>query len=191
MDVRPYWKLALRQILPATISHWRIKGLIPLMIALLQLLLQFHLHVRGWDDTGKIALSFVMVAGAVLVGSFAWNLVKVPAAMHTEPKKRTAKEEQHFREAKASLEKVGHDAETLLRHLEKHGSLTFGQANPPLPTGMSDRDTRAFLHLCVNEGLVTVVQIMRTTGLEQTYSIAPGMKSALDELLYPMTANPS
>lgn len=191
MDVRPYWKLALRQILPATISHWQAKALASLMISLLQLFIQFRLHIRTWSDTGKMALSFGVSAAAVLVVSFVWNVIKVPAAMYVEPKKRTAKEEQHFREAKAALEKVGPDAETLLRHLEKHGSLTFGQANPPLPTGMNYRDTRAFLHLCVDEGLATVVQTMQPGGLEPTYSIAPGMKSALDELLYPLSENPS
>jgi predicted transcriptional regulator len=49
---------------------------------------------------------------------------------------------------------------------------------------MIARDLRAWLNLCSDESLVTRETIQKPGGPDYVYKIAPGMKSALDELLY-------
>jgi uncharacterized membrane-anchored protein YhcB (DUF1043 family) len=98
--------------------------------------------------------------------------------------RRTTAEEHHYATAKAALETLGEDSAVVLRHLSQHGSLLFGSMDPPVPKGMNARDTRALLNVCLNEGLVTLKTTDKPGGFDYTYAIAPGMKPALDELLY-------
>jgi hypothetical protein len=49
---------------------------------------------------------------------------------------------------------------------------------------MIARDLRVWLNLCSNESLVTFETIQKPGGFDYVYKIAPGMKSALDEMLY-------
>lgn len=104
--------------------------------------------------------------------------------------KRTLLEERHLNDARSALQKlavdgVGEECRTVLCHLKKHDSMTFTQAaDPQPPNGMRSQDMRGFLNLCVTENLVTKTTTNTRSGYEYVYTIAPGMKGALDELLY-------
>lgn len=99
--------------------------------------------------------------------------------------KRTAAEEQKYAEAKTALSKFGDAGIVALRHLEKHGTLTFtALADPSIPIGMNARDLQAILAACAIDSLVTRETIHKSGGIDYVYKIAPGMKAALDELLY-------
>jgi hypothetical protein len=118
------------------------------------------------------------------------------------PPKRTLSEEHHYNEAKAALETLGAKAIVLLRHLKKHGELTFiapqsiGSPGPPytqspLPEGLNVNETYVCLGDCARKSLVTPVHRTVSLGPNYTYPaiyidyrIAEGMKEALDELLY-------
>jgi hypothetical protein len=71
-----------------------------------------------------------------------------------------------------------------------HDTLTFGgPMSPPLPAGMSVYDLKGCLTLCVEKSLVTRKQGENRSGgaypvYDEIYTIAPGLKAALDELLY-------
>jgi hypothetical protein len=109
---------------------------------------------------------------------------------HLTPPKRTASEERKYAQAKAALEELGQQGITVLRHLENHRSLKFNGIIPPLPKGMSARDTKAILDICADpdKDLVTRTLSSRPSGgvapiLEYTYTIAAGMTTVLEELL--------
>jgi hypothetical protein len=109
--------------------------------------------------------------------------------------------QQRYEEAVESLGRLGRNAVTVLRHLNKHGLLTIiappvGSYGPPgsespLPISFSPTQTFECLESCARESLVTRSQ--RTVHLTPNqpypviyldYKIAEGMKEALDELLY-------
>jgi hypothetical protein len=152
--------------------------------------------------------TFVIV-GTVIGGyaflygvEFTWNLlIKAPQALDkerskesdelrnkiraiTDRPKRTTAEEHHYQIACAALKKIGPDAETVLQHLAIQGTLKFNNYDPPLPKGLPAMKVREILTLCVNEHLVTVDTSAQRGGFDYVYQIAPGMKAALDELLY-------
>jgi len=105
--------------------------------------------------------------------------------MRDKKPKRTAAEEQKYAEAKTALSKFGDAGIVALRHLEKHGTLTFtALADPSIPIGMNARDLQAILAACAIDSLVTRETIHKSGGIDYVYKIAPGMKAALDELLY-------
>jgi signal transduction histidine kinase len=106
---------------------------------------------------------------------------------------RSPSEQHYYEQAKAALEDLDTTAGIVLRHLKKHGQLIFRQYGPfpPLPAGMNAEETRSWLDRCVARDLATRNHDRKETGgirhsvEEITYQIAPGMKAALDELLYP------
>jgi hypothetical protein len=121
------------------------------------------------------------------------------------PPKRTPSEEHHYREAKTALEDLGPDAIALLRHLKKHGTITFtappmgSSGHPitqtPLPKAMGQNDVYNGLQRCVSKSLVSPTHQAGSIDPGQPYPptyicfrIAEGMKEVLDELLYPATA---
>jgi hypothetical protein len=181
-------------------SHARNKLLLGFVVAILATALQYALKLRGLTDSEKIAISLMGSAVVVMVGSFVWNLVRIPAMLYVEPPKRTPSNEHHYQEAKAALDELGAKAAVVLRHLKKHGQLTFnapppGVQGPPssqsaLPEGTTANETYASLEDCVRKSLVSHFFRTETIGPHQygvtyiDFRIAEGMKDALDELLY-------
>lgn len=102
----------------------------------------------------------------------------------SEKPKRSPVEEHHYATAKIALNRLGANGSALLRHLNLHGTLTFNQFAPPLPVGLSPEAAREILNRCVGEQLVTIRQNPNRVSWDYVYEIAPGMKAALDELLY-------
>jgi hypothetical protein len=109
------------------------------------------------------------------------------------PPKRRPSEERKNAEAKTAVERLYPDAIRALRHLEKHGTLVLlgGSTMVPAPEGMNIPMLRGCLNACVAKDLVTLKQAQQfgsgTTFpmYEEIYTIAPGMKDALLEVLYP------
>ena len=160
---------------------------------------QYLLKLRSLSDTWKIVISLVIGPTVVGMYFFVKNILIESAMLCTEKPTRTPLEQQHFADAKAAIEQFGEfrqDIETALRHLRKYEILTFsGYHSPPLPKGMSAKNLRENLNLCVAESLVTqMLGELRSDGPypvhDEIYTIAPGMKTALDELLYPATYSP-
>lgn len=110
-------------------------------------------------------------------------------ALQSKPT-RTNAEQHRYEQAKRALDELGLDAMTVLRHLRAHEELMFsGNSFPILPDGMNQINLRVALDNCARKHLVSVKTVMRQTGAiypiqDDTYQIAPGMKAALDELLY-------
>jgi hypothetical protein len=205
MNALPYWKLVLRKVFAATISHARNKILLGLVLAVLALIIQYWLNVRAWSDTEKIALSLVVAAVVVLFVSFVSGLVTVPAAMYAEPGNRTAAEEYHYQKAQAFLANRGPEFFDILRHLKTRGNITFrGDLEPSLPPGIDASRATGILKELELEGIVKsqdltppltpydsrnptgrlVAQIQRLQDVKIVWTIAPGFEAVLDELLY-------
>jgi hypothetical protein len=98
---------------------------------------------------------------------------------------RSPAEAHRYAAARSSLDEIGPDSVTVLRHLRTHCTLKFSNVDPPAPQGMNSRDARAILNLCVAKGLATVSASQHPGGYYYTYSIPEAMHAVLDELLYP------
>ena len=102
--------------------------------------------------------------------------------------KRTPAEEHQLAVARAGLDSFGEYAAEcaipVLRHLMSHGVLTFGFYDPPLPQRMNAVDVRTTLLALVNLDLVTREQGLKPGTSADSFKIAPGMRAALEELLY-------
>jgi len=164
----------------------------------------------GWSIaalTDKTTLLFALLCAAAAcliswVASFLVNYVwSAPASLHHDQEGtiarqteeldqlrkrpvRTDAEDHHFRLAQAGLRKIGPKGLATLRHLSIHGTLSFGAQPPPLPSGINMSDTLDLLIAAELEQLVTSKQVQYPGGWERTFEIAPGMKNALQELLY-------
>jgi hypothetical protein len=167
-----------------TISHSKRKLLLGLVISMLALATQYIIRLRSMSDTKKIVLSFVVAIVIVMIGSFVWNLIKIPALLYPEPRKRSAADEANYAIARVAFEKLGPNAVSLLRQIKQHGFFKFGLVPPPLPNGMNERDTRTLLTQCVTEHLLTVQSTLASGMPDISYIIAPGMASVIDDLLY-------
>jgi hypothetical protein len=103
---------------------------------------------------------------------------------------RNRARDHRYTAAKTALAQLDPKALIVLRHLANHGSLTFrGNFNPPLPPKIDASTTHSLLNLCLVKDLVTCHKTYTSTGalypaIDEIYQIAPGMKAALDELLY-------
>jgi hypothetical protein len=110
------------------------------------------------------------------------------------PPKRTPAEQHAYDAATAALKEFGEsrrDIEKALRHLRMRETWTYSSApvNTSAPEGMTIQDFRVYLNLCAGKSLVTVNQGEKHQAgsywvYDEVFSIAPGMKAALDELLY-------
>jgi hypothetical protein len=92
-------------------------------------------------------------------------------------------EQRRQRTAQASLDELGDDGRVVLDFLLLHGSMAFGLSSPPAPTGISMQRVREILDRCQQNNLVTRSEIPTPGGRETVYTIAIGMKAALEELL--------
>ena len=206
MEAFQYWRKVLAITRKETLSHFRRKVLLGFCMSVGATILQFWMHVRVLTDTEKILVSLAASATAVMLGSFLKHLLLTPPALahnsaldvstlrqqveQLKPPKRTPEQEQKYSEAKTALDEIGIKAIPVLRHLDKHGPLKFNGLDPPLPKGMSARDTRAILNICADHDIVTRVPSIRPSGgvspiMEDTYSIPIGIADVLRELLYP------
>jgi hypothetical protein len=101
----------------------------------------------------------------------------------SEPK-RTPAEQHDYETAKRALEVVREKGITALRHIRRHGSLTFayGSSSSPLPPGLTFNDTLWVYNHCASEGLLTCNE--KYGSGEKTFTVSPKMSKVLDELLY-------
>ena len=95
---------------------------------------------------------------------------------------RTSAEQHDYDTAKAALALLKQKGVIALRHLRKHGTLTFGFNPPVLPPGLTLNDTFWVYNHCASEGVVTCSE--KSGSGEKTYTISAKMVKALDELLY-------
>jgi hypothetical protein len=107
----------------------------------------------------RLARSLGMARGAEIVA------LKTQVEQLTPPK-RTVSEERKYAKAKAALDELGQQGIIVLRHLENHRILKFNGLNPPVPKGMSARDTKAILDFCADpdKDLVTRTPFSRPSG---------------------------
>ena len=109
------------------------------------------------------------------------------ASQLEKPPQQTAAETYRYDAARSALERLGPPAVNALRHLCVHGQLVFSLTHPPLPDGMDIGEAMNFYIACVHENLVSRHDINADIDTEcpsVIFEIAPGMKSALEELLY-------
>ena len=105
---------------------------------------------------------------------------------HRKPQ-RTPAEDHRYKSAELALVRLGQPAFIALRHLSTYGELVFGLTHPPLPEGMGLGQAMNVYRACVEEGLVVRRDINANIDTEcpsVIFQIAPGMKAALEELLY-------
>jgi len=179
--------------------------MIGVLLAFAILLCQIHFGVIPKDLTARnfvsIALPYAVLLGVVVILAIVNAPVKLDATRENEcsglrkqvvkltPPKRTPEQEQKYSEVKTALDEIGPNAIPVLRHLEIHGSLKFDGLVPPLPNGISARDTKTILDICADHAIVTRVSSSRPSGgvapiNEYTYSIPVGIVGVLLELLY-------
>jgi hypothetical protein len=198
MEVRAYWSLVLHKVAAATISHWRNKMLLGLVLGMLALAIQYGLHIRTISDTQKLAISLVGSAVIVLLASFIWNLLTIPAAIYPEPKTRTAGEEYHFQRAQRFLLSHGTEFADILRLIKTSGRLVLGKGQSGLPPGIDVSRALAILKELQHESIVKGEEcpppslpsdpahrmFIQMTQTKIVWAIAPGFETVLDELLY-------
>lgn len=96
-----------------------------------------------------------------------------------EKPKLTAAEQHDYETAKRVLKTLGETGLIGLRHIRRHGKLTFGTFPPVMPPGLTlDKTLWVFNH-CASEGVLTCQGTH-----ERTFAVAPKMEKILDELLY-------
>jgi hypothetical protein len=199
-DFKTYW----------SVHRWWATG-VTLVIACVAIVIQILFQGTGSvANLEQTVVTGIVGLAVSLVGNYLISMRRGAEALDTAggmessnlrkqieqltPPKRTPLEEHHYFKAKAALDQFGElrpEIETALCHLRTHEMLKFsGFTAPAAPQGMNARDLRAYLNLCVAQSLVTVNQGgLREDGPFPTYdeifTIAPGMKLALDELLYP------
>jgi hypothetical protein len=96
--------------------------------------------------------------------------------------KRSAGEVDRYKQVEAQLRKCSNEAIAMLKHLQIHGNVNMGMHSSILPNGMSNAVAQEVLAELYQAHLLTRRQEGRIGDMR--YEIAPGMKAALDELLY-------
>jgi hypothetical protein len=186
--------------------RWGWQQVIGVLLAFAILVLQIHSGVIQKElaagNFESIALPYAVLLAFVVLLAIVSAPVKLDAARENEslglrkqvaaltPPKRTPEQEQKYAIASAALGNFGPKAIIVLRHLANHGSLKFNGIIPPLPRDMSPQETRTILDACCEAQLVTRIEQPRTVPgvpgyfADYVYTIALGMKTTLDELLY-------
>jgi hypothetical protein len=160
-----------------------------LSVAILVLQIQFgiiphSLTVRAWE-------SVLWPYGLLIAALFAYSALRAPLLVEGNLRtdleselrkpKRAPADEFNYKAAREALKSLPTEAVPALRHLYKHERLTFGTFNPILPPGISGRELHELYSKCQSAGLLSVDQ---SRSGELTYSIAPGMKKVLGEILF-------
>jgi len=104
--------------------------------------------------------------------------------MLTEKPKHSPAEQHDYDIAKKALQLLREKGVSALRHIRRHGSLTFGtgMTSGPLPPGLSFNDTLWVYNHCASEGLLTCSEKIGS-GVK-TFAVSPKMEKILDEVLY-------
>ena len=104
-----------------------------------------------------------------------------------EKPKRSAADQYHYDKAKTFLENKGPKFVTALRHLSNCKTLTYSSLgitmNTQWPSGMDRNEAIPVYDACLVGGLISMSEYLGPHPTK-TYSIAPKMEKALDELLY-------
>jgi hypothetical protein len=95
---------------------------------------------------------------------------------------RSAAEQHEYDTVKGVLKVTGDKGIKALRHIRKHGSLTFGTFSPVLAPGLNAQEMQWVYNHAASEGVLTVGGKQELG--ERIYSISPKMEKALDEALY-------
>ena len=81
------------------------------------------------------------------------------------------------------IEKYGEPARIVIRHLQNVEQFRMGNVyDDPLPNGMRGQETREMLGKLLEEGLLAAT-VQEGRDPSRSFRIAPGMISALDELV--------
>jgi hypothetical protein len=196
-----YWRTAWRQRLPNELSTVT-RVIFAAIVAGLQILFfrQHQTVLEILEALGIVVLAYL----ASLVGETLLNVVARSPALLDQQKTRTISEqckrievllqeprrspedEYKYRKAQEGLSRLPLDAVPALRHLCIHQSLKFGSYRPPPPEGMTLERAGQIYAQCVQMGLASEDRTTSSIGIgEVTYTIAPGMKNVLSELLFP------
>jgi len=100
---------------------------------------------------------------------------------------RTAAEQNDLDTVRDALKLLKETGLTALRHIRRHGSLTFGAPGggiqPVLPPGLNFEQALWVYRHCASVGILTQKNNLGMS--EQVFAVSPRMEKALDELLYP------
>lgn len=205
------WKLAVSETKAFWTAHKLVTTIPGPLLALLGWTIFRGIPKRG--DVMQVAIVSIVLFLATVGLTFLVSVIRAPKLLDDTRQskiselnehnrqllsrpKRSPSEQHHYEQAKAALDELGPTAAIVLRHLEKHGRLIYRQRgpSPPVPADMNAEQMRAALDRCIAKDLATRSHEWVPTGgvthkiEETTYQIAPGMKAALDELLYPEAA---
>jgi hypothetical protein len=139
--------------------------------------------VPRWMTVGTAILCFIFASRRAWMRE---HLAKLNAENKvtelTRKSKRSAAEQADYDTVKNALLLLKETGMTALRHIRRHGSLTFGSYNPTLPPGLDANKTLWVFQHCASEGILRCDSNLGNT--ERTYSVTPTMTRALDEALY-------
>jgi hypothetical protein len=98
----------------------------------------------------------------------------------------SAAEEEYRNAAQKLIQQLGQNTVTALRHLVRHGSVTFrgpgSTSSPQLPTGMNASEAYGIYSACAGQNLVTYDE--KHGSGERTFFVPQSMIKVLNELLY-------
>ena len=98
--------------------------------------------------------------------------------------KRTPAEQHHYEIALEAIKKHGERGKSVLRHLRNYGELVYGFTGPQPPPGMNGNELKSVLSELTGSHVVTMSERRSGSTTESVFRLAPGVQSAMDELLY-------
>jgi hypothetical protein len=134
--------------------------------------------VRGQANVGPVELEVPWRKGTAVSSAHREDLIRMLTPV------RTPVEEHYYKKAKVALAELGTDGIRVLQHLMYHARLTFGQFDPQLPDKINARDTAALLNMAAQLDLVTLSRGRDGASATMVYEIAPGMRAALEQVLF-------
>jgi len=201
MDTATYWKMVGRSAVKGTLSHFRQKLAAGLVMATLATIVQYALNVRSLSDTEKIVVSVLSSTTAVAIGSFIWNLIRIPAGLYIEPQRRTPLQQAYFDLVRANLENQDPQTAVVLRHLRMATSIVTGMHDAPnFPSGVGQADFMRILKALADSGVVysqtswdgsEYSSPLASVNPRTVWTTPPGMEAVLDDLLYHPPSIPS
>jgi hypothetical protein len=105
VETWPYWQMALRRVCAATFSHAKQKIAFSVTFAMIGFALQYILCLRTLGDSMQNVVILVGSVILVMVGSFLWKLIVVPASIYPEPRKRTRSEQDRLDVIEGAVQK--------------------------------------------------------------------------------------
>jgi hypothetical protein len=211
---RGYYLTFLRRIL-AEIWRFGVAQVVVILVAIAALALQIRYGLVRHGDWKPSLFAMLSPYGGLMVAFIAYQFLRVPKLLYTELQAaarsteeslraaiierdnslqtlrekppRTPAEQHDYETAKKALQILGNKGLIALRHIRKHGSLTFGTYNPVLPPGLNLNDTFWVYNHCASEGVLSCSE--KWGSGEKTYAVSPKMTRILDELLFEDTTS--